>query len=83
MSVSVNMHDATKVEAWSSKDTEWLRIENKSGDRIAIFMPYFLAEAMQAAWEDTEEPVEGDIEPDFDQFGNRIEGPDTLEEKFE
>ena len=81
MTVKVNMHDVTKVEARSFKDTEWLRIDNNVGSHILIFMPLYIAEAMQAAWEDSQKPVEG-IEPEFDQFGNRIEGPDTLDEAF-
>ena len=50
MSMSANLHDVKKAEAWDLSSTSSLRLINSDNCSFTIFMPYATAVAMVEAF---------------------------------
>ena len=65
MSMTANLHGASKAIANRSNGAEWLQIVSSSGDFVCVFMPFAKAQAMADAFNaPTTRPV---TLPDFSE----------------
>ena len=56
MSVSVNFHGVSSMNADKVDDTSWLKVRTDDGGSLAIFMPYATAKAIADAFNATFKP---------------------------
>ena len=50
MSMTANLHDAVHARADQYNGTAWLEVSNADRNKVSIFMPFDVAEAMAKAF---------------------------------